>query len=396
MIKRIVFAALLSLVATAAASAADPMDSYRQYRAALESGDNAAALAHAKDAYDGAEATWGASNAKTALLATNYGVELLAAGRAAEAAPVLERCAEILAALPDKATDRAFCLLKAGDAYNRDGEKSAPKAKKAFESAIDVAEPLAETDLRAAGIAGEAYLARATLAIPTVAQMRYSWEKNTKDSIVKRTGDNVFNPYAPVKRYAEKALPLLEKAYGTESDLVAMAVLYLGFYAEADEDWYQAEKLYARSYEILRARLGDNHRLTLQVYGRKSIAAAKTVKGLREYKSSEGDWEDKCITAERGERVFTLCPDGKRKQLRYPTSGSYAGQQGFTLVRYDVSEAGVTSNIRVIESWPGEVFDKVVTRAIEAWRFKPPTDQNGVVGAVSDIELSITFFIIGN
>lgn len=394
MFRLILIAAMLCIATPAAAQ--DPMEAYRQYRQAVEAGDNAGALSHAKTAYDRAEAAWGASDSKTALLATNYGVELIAAGKPLDAAPIFERCGEILTAFADKATDRAFCFLKAGDAYGRAGEEQELKAKKAYNTAIDIAEPLAESDLRAAGIAGEAYLALATKAIPSVAQMRANWDKATKDSVFKKTSDNPFNAYAPVKRYAEKALPLLEKAYGPNSDLVGMAVLYLGFYAEADEDWYEAEKLYSRAYGILSAALGEEHKLTRQVYGRQTIARAKTVKGQREYRSSRDDddfWGDKCSTVERGGRVFSLCPERERKRPRYPTSGVYAGQQGFTLVHYDVDETGVTGNVRVIESWPGEVFDNAIINAVKSWKFKPPTDQHGVVSAVKDIELSVTFFI---
>lgn len=398
--KTMIIALALALGANSPATAQsdDPMESYRAYRQAMESGDNPAALSHAADAYKRAEAAWGAANAKTALLATNYGVELVAAGRPAEATPLFERCAEILATAADKATDRAFCFFKAGDAYGRLTEKEEPKAKKAYQAAIDVAEPLADSDLRAAGIAGEAYLGLATKSIPTIAQMRTNWEKNTKDSVFRKTKDNAFNSYAPVKRYASKALPLLEKAYGPSSDLVGIALLYLGYYAEADEDWNTAETLYTRSYDILTAKFGEDHRLTRQVYGRKAIARAKTAAGIREYRASEReeDWEDQCFTATRGDRVFNLCPDGERRKPRYPTSGSFAGQQGYTLVQYDIDENGTTGNIRVVESWPGEVFDNAVINAIKSWKFKPPTDQNGAVGAVKDVELSMTFFIIGN
>lgn len=399
MFRVIALVAALSSCGLAAAHAqgGDPMESYRLYRDALQGGDDAAALSHAKDAYDRAEAAWGAGNSKTALLATNYGVELLAAGRPAEAAPIFERCTEVLASMADKATDRAFCFLKAGDAYGRTGESGTPKARKAYEQATDVASPFVETDLRAAGVAGEAYLGLATKAIPSVAQMRTSWEKNTKDSVFKRTKDVAFNPYTPVKRYADKALPLLEKAYGPSNELVAMALLYQGFYEEADEEWIAAEKLYSRSYDILRARYGEEHNLTRQVFGRQRIAYAKTVKGQREYNADDDEnWGTNCWTETRGDRVFNLCPATERKKPRYPTSGSYAGQHGFATVRYDVDESGATGNIRIIESWPGETFDNASIEAVKRWKFKPPTDQNGAIGAVQDVEFSITFFIIGN
>lgn len=394
------FVAVLIMLALnplpAFADAADPMESYRAYRQAVEGGDGAAALDHAKQAYDRAETAWGAGNSKTALLATNYGVELLTANRAAEAALIFERCAEILAAAADKAVDRAFCFFKSGEAYAKTGEKADQKARKMYETAADIAEPLAGGDLRAAGVAGEAYLGLATKAIPSIAQMRYGWEKNTKDSVFRRTKDTAFNAFAPVKRYAEKALPLLEKAYGAESDLVAIALLYLGLHEEAEEEWIGAEKYYKRSLDILTARLGPDNRLTRQVYGRQKIAYMNTVKGEREFMRADNDWGTECWTETRSDRSFNLCPDGERKKPRYPTSGSFAGQQGYTLVRYDVDETGVTNNVRIIESWPGDTFDNAAIEAVTRWKFKPPTDQNGAAGAVKDIEFSITFFIMGN
>ena len=56
----------------------------------------------------------------------------------------------------------------------------------------------------------------------------------------------------------------------------------------------------------------------------------------------------------------------------YPKSAFRNGQQGWTIMRLDVSKNGAPENIRVERSVSGGTFDKASLKAVEAWQFRPP------------------------
>ncbi len=57
---------------------------------------------------------------------------------------------------------------------------------------------------------------------------------------------------------------------------------------------------------------------------------------------------------------------------KYPKGAFRNGRQGWTIVRLDVDADGTTKNVRIERSVPGGSFDKASTKAVEAWRFRPP------------------------
>ena len=56
----------------------------------------------------------------------------------------------------------------------------------------------------------------------------------------------------------------------------------------------------------------------------------------------------------------------------YPTSAFRGGRQGWTIIRLDVDQNGLTENVRVERAVPSGTFDKASIKAVEAWQFRPP------------------------
>lgn len=56
----------------------------------------------------------------------------------------------------------------------------------------------------------------------------------------------------------------------------------------------------------------------------------------------------------------------------YPKRAFRTGQQGWTIMRLDVAEDGMTENIRVERAVPSGVFDQTSLKAVDAWQFRPP------------------------
>lgn len=56
----------------------------------------------------------------------------------------------------------------------------------------------------------------------------------------------------------------------------------------------------------------------------------------------------------------------------YPKGAFRSGQQGWTIIRLDVTKTGATENIRVERAVPSGIFDSASLKAVEAWQFRPP------------------------
>ena len=76
--------------------------------------------------------------------------------------------------------------------------------------------------------------------------------------------------------------------------------------------------------------------------------------------------------------------------LKYPRRAQRNGIQGFVVLNFDIDETGGVVDLRVAESNPRLVFDKVATRYIKKWRFASPAI-DGTPVYVGDISLRIPF-----
>lgn len=83
-----------------------------------------------------------------------------------------------------------------------------------------------------------------------------------------------------------------------------------------------------------------------------------------------------------------------RPDLEYPRRAQRNGIQGFVVLNFDIDETGGIVDLRVVESKPRLVFDKVATRYVKSWRFVPP-EIDGTPVYVSDISMRIPFRLEG-
>ncbi|VUD68179.1 hypothetical protein TDB9533_04026 [Thalassocella blandensis] len=56
---------------------------------------------------------------------------------------------------------------------------------------------------------------------------------------------------------------------------------------------------------------------------------------------------------------------------KYPPAALRRGLEGYVDVTFDVNEAGITQNMRVVGAMPEGVFDKSALEAVSRWRYKP-------------------------
>lgn len=79
-----------------------------------------------------------------------------------------------------------------------------------------------------------------------------------------------------------------------------------------------------------------------------------------------------------------------RIQPAYPRSALARGVEGYTIVEFDVWTDGSVRNARIVEHFPGELFDQVSLNAIERFRYEPKVE-NGRPVIVTGMQNRFTF-----
>ncbi|TGD72125.1 energy transducer TonB [Mangrovimicrobium sediminis] len=71
-----------------------------------------------------------------------------------------------------------------------------------------------------------------------------------------------------------------------------------------------------------------------------------------------------------------------KTQPVYPTRLLNRGVEGYVDLAFDITPTGATTNIRVIESQPPEVFDRAAITALRKWKYKVPIVEGEPQGQV--------------
>ena len=77
-------------------------------------------------------------------------------------------------------------------------------------------------------------------------------------------------------------------------------------------------------------------------------------------------------------------------QPEYPSRALNRGIEGFVDLAFDITAAGATSNIRVIQAQPQGVFERAAIRALEKWKYKVPIT-DGVAQGQADMMTRLSF-----
>ncbi|MBU3001939.1 M56 family metallopeptidase [Paraglaciecola arctica] len=60
-----------------------------------------------------------------------------------------------------------------------------------------------------------------------------------------------------------------------------------------------------------------------------------------------------------------------RIEPKYPVKAAQNNQEGSVILQFDIAKDGSTENVKVLESFPQQVFDKVSVAALKQWIYKP-------------------------
>lgn len=369
------------------------MSAYKEFVAAEKSGDKKKALAASERALTLAIAE-GPSAKRTGVLAANYARQLSAAGRDADAAKIFDQCAEILAAFEEALADRLSCRVGAGDSYVRGEDYEA--AHERYRAVIADGEPRAPENPEIALTVGEAYLGLTiygeTLPVSDVPRATIG-SGETSSRIIRRPSQSDAD-LREVKRNAERALAMFELAGAADSVSYASALRVLGAATTRQGDPAAAVEYYKKSADILAAKVGETDSRTIAMRGRQKlteyevyIAKAEAAPPISRQPSGP-DCKLKLSAGVEMEACVEL-----RIPPYFPNSELYKGQQGFALIRYDINVKGATENLEVVIDWPGGIFTEKAVKAVSKWKYTPPTDPQGKVGRIEDIETMVRYII---
>ncbi len=168
--------------------------------------------------------------------------------------------------------------------------------------------------------------------------------------------------------YASKALDIFNNAddgYATYQPILAR--LYSGYGKEGQKDLLPAALDYQEVMQNIENKLPRDHPLLMRSLGRwMSMRDRLSRAGEIEEAEQAGLCECWPYDKKRNESVRPI----KRVAPKMPRR---AYQSGFSIVEFDLTDDGGTSNIRILESWPKEIFEKSSEKAVEQWEFNPRT-----------------------
>ncbi len=308
--------------------------SYKAYKVALDDRDFDLAAKHAYTAWQTAESMMG-DHKTTGDLAQNYAD--------------LGHKADLKYSDIKKALVRSIALTEDPEVkmqrevtfaiYATKNKKSSDFTKR-FDHAVTFAET---NDLSNSTFLGELYTIRAEVAAKN---------RRKKD----------------IAEYSRKALDVFEKSddnYATVHPWVAR--LYSGYAYEYEEDLVPALMDYQVVMQNTEQALPKDHPFVMKALGRwMSMRKRVNRAGLTEEAEAAGMCECWPFDKERNENVRPI----KRTPPNMP---SKAWISGFSIVEFDLDDAGNTINQRILESWPEDVFDRSTRRALSKWEYSPRT-----------------------
>jgi protein TonB len=96
--------------------------------------------------------------------------------------------------------------------------------------------------------------------------------------------------------------------------------------------------------------------------------------------------QDGTIETGRGGGIFAYV----RVEPVYPNRALARGIEGFVDLAFDITGAGGTTNIRVIDADPQGVFERAAMRALQKWKYKVPLE-DGIATGQRDMTTRIRF-----
>ncbi len=360
------------------------LKAYKAYNASMQSGDYRSAIKHAKTAWEKAEATLGDS-AMTGDLAYNYGYVEKNQGDKSKAIKALERSVT-LAAL--KKTDAAALQLEREVELvsSMDGVTKDTPLGKRIKRAMKFAE---SNGMGNSVFVGELYVHEANICTRRLHRKMANPRKQIGSNIsTGSTEEGIKKGNKECAKIALKAVSIFDaNPTDTRPAYVASANNYVGYGFEANKNWLAA----AMSYQKSRLAIED-------VYGRENPLVARSIgrwmnarnflkrRGQLQHAESQGLCKCWPFTNDRPQVRAS-----KRVEPDFPAK-ALKRSSGYAIVQVDVSDAGIPENVRILNSWPDDVYDKSAIAAAKQFEF-PAKTAGEPTGFRTSVTIPFSFYL---
>ena len=171
------------------------------------------------------------------------------------------------------------------------------------------------------------------------------------------------NKIEDAEKAFQGALAIYNEKYGERSISAANVISLLGDVELLKKNLEPAQKHYVNALSIYEENLLEDDPVVLNAHAR----MAKMFIALRDQKfAMHADKVIKFMQHQEGGAVpmFVMQP-------QYPVFEDGRKPQGWVLLEFTVTKSGRIQDIKVLESLPSKLFDKVTLAVAPEWRFKP-------------------------
>ncbi|MFT5351382.1 MAG: TonB family protein [Gammaproteobacteria bacterium] len=307
---------------------------YKAYNNAYSQGDYARAAELAQKAVDLVKKELGPEHEKTAIMEINLAHALVVIRKTAEAEPIINSARKVIEKL--HGADHISLVT-----VHEDLAKIYASKKELEKSRLELSK-----------------------AIAIIAKTRGADDPEIASFLIQQgTLDLALNKIDIAQQDYEKALAILEKKYGKNSISTASTISLLGDVHLYKKDFAGAEVFYNRTLKIYEENLVEDDPVFLSAHAK----MAKIFITMRDDRFiGHADTVIKHFKDEEGESLpmFIMQP-------LYPVFENGDKPEGWVLLQFDVDVSGKVEKMKIVESRPAKLFDKVTLDAAKNWRFKP-------------------------
>lgn len=183
-----------------------------------------------------------------------------------------------------------------------------------------------------------------------------------------RKGDNV-----RVEKLATHALTAFENTNdGIQTVQPIIANLYKGYGLEAQKKTVDAVLSYQKVMEALDGVQPDEHPLAAKALGRWTHMRS-VIKDQGKLEEAEARGLCRCWPYDK-QRNESLKPV-KRVPPKISQKALASGVSGFSIVEFDLDDAGGVINPEILVSWPEKLYDKSSLKSLKGWQYTARTQE---------------------
>jgi TonB family protein len=327
---------LLLSVSTVSAQeiSTDFSKTYKAYNNAYSRGNYPRAAELAQKSFDMAKKELGPDHEKTTIMAINLAHVLIILRKVDEAAPILSSARKKILKMHG-AEHTNMITIHEDQAKIYASKKELDKSRKELDSAIAI-----------------------------ITKTRGADDPEIASFLVQQaTLDLALDKIDLAQQDYERALVILEKKYGKNSVSTASTISALGDVELRKQNFPKAEEYFKQTLKIFEDNLVEDDPVLLNAHAR----MAKIFIAMRDDRfKGHADRVIKFLPDEEGEAkpLFIMQP-------QYPVFKDGKKPQGWALIQFDISTSGKVEKLKIVESRPGNLFDKVTLDSAVKWRFKP-------------------------